>query len=112
MEDGGESTNGTCECIHGTFNPDFTNNENYCLNSLDVSSYSGNPKIERSSSHTHHIVAGVSISLVLVFIVTGLFYTCNKLHVYQYFSHIRVRRTHCRPFYEDVMLGNDDPPII
>lgn len=104
-------TNGTCECIHGIFNPEYTTDENYyCLNSVDVSkkSVQKKPKFE-SLPQPHHIVAGVSISLVFVSIVIGFIFVCKKLHFYQRFRNIR--HTHCRPFYE-LGTNDDDPPLI
>lgn len=68
----------------------------------------------KSSVRTHHIVAGVLIPIMFVFIVIGSIFAYKKLHVTQRIRNIR--RTHRnRPFYEDVMLGtndNDDPPLI
>lgn len=123
VEDGG--TNGTCECIiHGQiFNPKYTTDTDYCVNSIDVnvsssiignvSSIQNKPKFETPAHELSF--TGVSISLVFVSIVVGCLFVCKKLHVYQRFRNIR-RTTHrSRPFYEDVMLGtndNDDPPLI
>lgn len=91
-------TNGTCECTHGIFNPEYTNDENYCLNSIDESS---KPKIEHTS-HSHHITLILLITLILI--IAGCIFVCKTS---------LSRRTHSRPLYEDVMLTNDDdPPII
>lgn len=121
VEDGGPSgTNGTCGCTQGKiFNPKYTSNDDYCVYSY-VSSNSGHPEPSaqnetkfESSPQPYHVIAGISISLCFVSIVIGCIFACKKLHVFQRFRNIR--RTHRRPFYEDVMLrnnDNDDPPLI
>lgn len=59
---------------------------------------------EKSIAQPHHMVAGIVIPIVLVFIVIGSVVAFKKLYRH-------IRRTHRSPFYEDVMLG-DDPPLI
>lgn len=109
VEDGERNgTNGTCECIHGIFNPKYTTNENYCLNSVNISSQHQKKSKFESSSQPHFII--IIISLVFVSIVIGCIFVYKKLHMHQRLRNIR--RTHCRSFYEINRGNDDDPPLI
>lgn len=139
-----DSSDGRCKCTNTTlsFNPNFTSDDDYCVyvkstsandnasnatNKTDaaspnaVSSSSTEPlpstefeKNARALPGTHHIIAGILIPIVFVFIVIGTVFAYKKLHITHRVRNIqRTRRN--RPFYEDVMLGNndnDDPPLI
>lgn len=68
----------------------------------------------RPKPSPHHVIAGILIPIILVFIVIGTVFVYKKLHITQRIRNIR-RTRRSRPFYEDVMLGsndNDDPPLI
>lgn len=114
--------NGICQCKEDgyVFNSKFTNNDDYCTiiddetkqirnnnNNFEksgIGSRTNAPHEEKlkSSAQPHHIIAGVLIPIVLIVIVIGL------VHIIRH-----VRRSHGRgPFYEDVMLDHDDPPLI
>lgn len=122
VEDGVmNGTNGTCECIHGKiFNEKYTSDADYCvyssnlgINSIHPESNVQNKTKFENSPHPHHVIIGVSILLFFVSVLIGSIYVCKRLHIYQRFRNIR--RTNRRPFYEDVMLRNndiDDPPLI
>lgn len=143
QNDGG-SDNGTCICKEPyTFNPKYTNDSDYCLkldnkpstgtnvtdNKNSNSSHSNNftnSTLSEAADHlhhekkvesipgAHHIVAGILIPIVFVFVAIGIVIIYKKLHITQRIRNIqRTRRN--RPFYEDVMLGSndiDDPPLI
>lgn len=126
-----------------SFNPTFTSDDDYCIyvkstNANDNASNATNktdtvgPSNAASSSSTeplpstemgqngrampraHHIVAGILIPIAFVFLVTGTVFVYKKLHITHRVRNIRRTRRN-RPFYEDVMLGNndnDDPPLI
>lgn len=100
------SNNGHCQCQKGhVFNPKYTSNLDYCINE-NIKHNSSVPHEEelKAMAQPHHMVAGIVIPIVLVFIVIGLMMMAfKKLHILR---HIRQS-----PFYEDVMLG-DDPPLI
>lgn len=68
---------------------------------------------------SHHIVGGILISIcvVLVFFIGIIGY--RKLQITQRLRNLRIpagvrasRQRRSRPFYEDVMMINDDPPLI
>lgn len=134
---------GQCKCSNTTlsFNPKYTNDDDYCVyvkstnanetasnetNKLDAigpnaaSSSSQEPSdgsgksIARPLPGTHHIIAGILIPIFFVFVVIGTVFVYKKLHITHRVRNIRRTRRN-RPFYEDVMLGNndnDDPPLI
>lgn len=62
----------------------------------------------------HHVIGGILIPIFFVLIAVGVVYVVKNLHIRQRVRNIRMTRRN-RPFYEDVMLGNndnDDPPLI
>lgn len=139
------STAGQCVCENATlsFNPNFTNEDDYCIyvkstnanndtvsnetnkkdtNGPNAASSSSNGPLPSDDSGnsakplpgTHHIIAGILIPIFFVFIVIGSVFVYKKLHITHRVRNIRRTRRN-RPFYEDVMLGNndnDDPPLI
>lgn len=133
---------GQCKCSNTTlsFNPQYTNDDDYCVyvkstNANETASNETNksdaigPNAASSSSQgpdgsghlnarplpgTHHIIAGILIPILFVFVVIGTVFVYKKLHITHRVRNIRRTRRN-RPFYEDVMLGNndnDDPPLI
>lgn len=117
------TVHGVCQCRDEdyAFNPKYTSNEDYCTinnikqirrNNSNIGGEISGPQEEKleSIAQPHHIVAGVIISIVIVFFVIGLVMAFKKLHIIRH-----VRLTHRSPFYEDVILGtsdHDDPPLI
>lgn len=139
------STAGQCVCSNASFifNSHYTNDDDYCIyvrptnvtndtasnethkkdadgpNAASSSSNGPLPSDESGNSArplpgTHHIIAGILIPIFFVFIVIGSVFVYKKLHITHRVRNIRRTRRN-RPFYEDVMLGNndnDDPPLI
>lgn len=136
------SNEGQCKCSNATlsFNPNFTSDDEYCIyvksntsndnasnmtNKTDTGSPNASSFSEplppdvsgdrtRTLPGTHHIIAGILIPIGFVFIVIGAVFVYKKLHITHRVRNIRRTRRN-RPFYEDVMLGNndnDDPPLI
>lgn len=138
------SIEGQCKCSNAklSFNPNFTSDDDYCIyvksttandnasnmtNKTDTGSSNAAssgfseplpPDVSGDRSRTlpgtHHIIAGIFIPIGFVFIVIGAVFVYKKLHITHRVRNIRRTRRN-RPFYEDVMLGNnenDDPPLI
>lgn len=129
---------GKCKCQPRTkFNPNYHDDSEYCVPSEekapadenapnethkadDTSSKPADPmpndgiKTISQSPSAHHVAAGILIPILLVFIVIGTVFMYKKLHITHRVRNIR-RTRRSRPFYEDVMLANndnDDPPLI
>lgn len=127
---------GLCTCkddIAYEFNNQYRNFTDYCVINIHskqptVGDVSEGMTVAAEASQqlvpsSHHIVGGILISIcvVLVFFIGIIGY--RKLQITQRLRNLRIpsgaggrnsRQRRSRPFYEDVMMSNDndDPPLI
>lgn len=118
------TVDGICNCVDNLiYNTNYTNDSDYCIafnkshdnNTVNISDVTENSSAasRQIPPSTHHIVGGILIPILLVFIFFGIAITMKRLNVMQRIRNIRRTRRN-RPLYEDVMMGNDndDPPLI
>lgn len=79
-------------------------------------SLSGSKTASAISQHeppgAHHLIGGIVIPVVFVLAAIGVVYLVKRFNLIRRAREAFTRRN--RPFYEDVMMGNDndDPPLI
>lgn len=138
------SKDGVCLCKNETltFNPQYTNDTDYCIYIESKGTKSSTKQNDNSNNHSNnrniidnkttmhtddgnkqqisplpgakHVAAGILIPILCVFIVVIILIIVKKFHIAQHVRNFR-RNRRTRPFYGDVSLGmndNDDPPLI
>lgn len=130
-----DGQDGQCNCRPGSeFNPNYIDVQDYCVPTKVLDENAPNHTNNKDDTESnlidrmpndgiktvpqlpgaHHVVAGILIPILFVFIVIGSVFMYKKLHITHRVRNIRRTRRN-RPFYEDVMLANndnDDPPLI
>lgn len=119
---------GECHCTGDNyeFNKYYKNDSDYCVyvepkkhvDNRAMASKSSPTSDEEaaysaSTTSSHHILSGISISICLVVVFTLIVIGFKKLQIKQRIRNLRMTQRN-RPLYEDVMMGNDndDPPLI
>lgn len=122
LSESNSSNAGECHCIGDNyeFNKYYTSDSDYCLfvdNRVLASKSSSTHSDEYATNDvtvgSHHILAGIFISICLVVVFTLIVIGVRKLQIKQRIRNLRMTQRN-RPLYEDVMMGNDtdDPPLI
>ena len=120
-----QNTTNFCICKNDfDFNPNFHNDTDYCISNpksknksilpleVDTTSAANLYQAKLTPVGSHHIIGGILIPIFIVLIVIGAAYGVKRLEIIRRIREFRMRRRR-QPFYEDVMMNqdNDDPPL-
>lgn len=94
-----------CKCAFGF----LFNNKSETLDDACLKTLSSNTPADKSS---HNPATTIIVTLILLaLIVTALVFTVRRYNLMHWFRQNVISRRDNNVMYEDVMIGQDDPPI-